>query len=510
MLRHPNLILPTTDCLVEADVCVIGSGAGGAAFASELAEGGMRVVLLEKGGAYDHADFDQHEKNMMPLLYEDGGARTTLDGGLTVLHASCVGGTTTVNNAICFDPPERLLKSWQAEHGIEGLGLQDLASALAKVKFILNVQLIQETELNQNAQILRRGSRKLGWSGAPFQHNRTACLQSGFCMLGCSYDRKQSALVTYVPRALHFGAKLYPFAEVTTLRTEKRRITEVEARVRPPGSFQDRHLRVRARYVALAGGAINTPCLLLRNGIANSSGQVGNNLSLHPLAVAFANFEEDVRAYRGIPQGYYVDEFESDRAGNGGFLLESIFTHPGIVAATIPMIGPEHAHLMTRLNHLAAAYVQVHDRSCGEVRIGKDGYPKIQYALHQEDVRKIQQGWQALVRIFLAAGAKEVYLPHVDQTAPLTRENQLDEIMNLDFAPNKLALFSAHQMGSCRMGADPTRSVVDSRCKSHDLDNLYIADGSVFPSSSGVNPQITIMTIATHAAQQLLKTSKIS
>jgi choline dehydrogenase-like flavoprotein len=502
MLDHPRVHAhPAGDLDLEADVVVVGTGAGGAVFASELAEAGLKVIMLEKGGHWDRRDFDQKEATMMPRLYEDAGARTTADGGISVLHASCVGGTTVINNAICFHPPAFVLQDWADRHGVRGVSLETLDPSLRKVEFVLNVQPISDGELNENARLMRQGVEKLGLKGAAFRHNRTGCAQSGFCMVGCSYDRKQTMLVTYVPRALHFGAELYPFAKAERVVAQGRRVTAIEGSIVDHGTGKSYRFRVRAKVYAIAGGAISTPLLLLQSDVANSSGRVGTNLRLHPIVPAFATFDHEVKAYKGIPQGYYVDQFLQRSDGSGGYLLESIFTHPAIVGATVPEAGAELRQMMTRLNHLASAYVQVLDHGSGRVTVGAHGRPAIAYAVDAADQAKIRDGLKHLVRILLAAGAREVAVPHVDLPR-FSRPDDVDAgIDRLDFAVGKLSTFSAHQMGTCPMGEDPSQSVVNSQLRAHDLDNLFVTDSSVFPTAIGVNPQITIASLATHAAR---------
>lgn len=504
MLTHPNVHCePTRDLAIDADVVVVGSGAGGAVFASELAEAGLKVVVLEKGGHYDRQEFDQREATMLPLLYEDGAARTTKDGGLSVLHASCVGGTTVVNNAICFEPPAFVLERWADEHGVVGLSPQALASAIDKVKFVLNVQPIRAGELNENARLMKAGAEKLGMKGAAFQHNRTGCTQSGFCMVGCSYDRKQSMLITYVPRALHFGAQLYPFATAERVVANGRRVESIEGTIRNHKTRQTYRFRARAKVFAIAGGAISTPLLLLKSGVANASGMVGQNLRLHPIAPAYAVFAHEVKAYEGIPQGYYVDQFLPGTGPEGGFLLESIFSHPGLAAATIQGIGDAMRRMMLRYNHLAAAYVQVLDSGGGHVSVGDRGAPVIDYQLGAMDEARIRTGYKHLARVFLAAGAEQVQFPHVDMPV-IRKEDEIDAVVDgLDLAPCKLYMYSAHQMGTCAMGADPRTHVLDSTLRAHDHDNLFVTDASAFPTAVGVNPQITIATLATHAARHV-------
>lgn len=473
--------------------------------ASELAEAGLKVALLDKGPYVTHRDMNQREGDMLPLLYEDAASRTTVDGGFTVLHAHCVGGTTVVNNAICFDPPERVLDRWRRDFGVDGITKESLAPCVAKVRFVLNVQRIQDHEINMNAQIMQRGVKKLGLTGDVFEHNRTGCLQSGFCMVGCSYDRKQNMHITYVPRALSFGALLYPNARIDALYLRGREIVSAQGTIGNTGSGDSFRLNVRARVFVVAGGAISSPCLLLRSNIANRSGAVGKHLHCHPTAPVMADFSENIHFYRGITQVYYVDMLE-EKSGNGGFLLESVAGGPALSAVLVPQWGRKLHELMARYNSYAAAFVQVEDESEGTVRPDSAGVPRIDYKLGEGDATKVRQGYQTLARIYLAAGARAVHVPHIE-AAPVRDESGVQGLRKLDMSPGKVTLISAHQMGTCRMGEDPKHSVVNSRGKVHEYENLYVADASVFPSAIGVNPQITIASLATHFASGIIKSS---
>ncbi|MEB3196327.1 MAG: GMC family oxidoreductase [Candidatus Sericytochromatia bacterium] len=484
---------------LETDVCVIGTGAGGAVFASELAEAGTRVVLLEQGGLYTRRDFTQDEATMMPRLFERGGGRTTDDGGITLLHGRCVGGGTTVNWAICFDPPGRVLESWREGLGLPAMHLADWRPSLDKVRFVLNVQKMQAEELNENARLLIKGATALGMRGERFEHSRTACLGSGFCILGCAYDRKQSMLVTYVPRAIRHGATLLAQARATGFEREGPRIRAVLGELTDPSTGTRRRLRVRARHVAVAAGALGTPALLQRAGLANASGRLGKNLALHPTSAVLAIFDHPVRGFEGIHYGAYVPDLEPE-----GILIESVFAYPALAASTMLRGGREAQRAMSQYDHWAGGIVLLHDDSRGDVQATGPEGARVRYALNAADQAKMRKGLLALANIFLAAGAREVLIPHA-ACGPIRSPEEAERVIaSLDLSPNRLALFSAHQMGTAAMGRDPASSVTDGFGRVHGMENLWIADGSLFPTSLGVNPQITIAALADRNARHLL------
>ncbi|MBM3270793.1 MAG: GMC family oxidoreductase [Candidatus Sericytochromatia bacterium] len=501
--EHPAVVRdPAGPLTLEADVCVIGTGAGGSTLAAELAEGGLDVVMVEKGPYVTRADMTQRERDMMPLLFEDAGARTTRDGAILVWHGHAVGGTTVLNNAICFDPPDAVLARWKAGFGVEGASKADLAPSLAKARFVLGVQKIQEHEINRNAEVMMRGARKLGLKGDVFEHNRIACLQSGFCMMGCSYDRKQNHHITYVPRALSFGARLCPDTLIDKLELDGRRIARATGSIKNRKTGERHPFEIRARAFAVAGGAISTPALLLSNGLADSSGQVGRNLWIHPAGPVVAIMDEEIRYNRGIPQVYFVDALGKD--GVGGFLLEAITGGPSQTGGMVPAFGNVLHATMKEFNHFAGAVVLAKDERPGSVTVSARGVPVVDYVLQEPDATTIRDGYQLMARIYLAAGARQVMIPHVNRAYYRT-EADVAKIASLDLSPGSAGLYTGHQMGTCRMGEDPGKSVVDSGGKAHDLANLYVVDSSVFPTSLGVNPQITITTLATHFARRMLR-----
>jgi choline dehydrogenase-like flavoprotein len=484
------------DLELVADACVIGTGAGGAVLASELAEAGYSVLMLEKGGYHTRKTFNQQEKDMMPLLFEEGGARTTKDGGISVLHGSTVGGSTTVNWAICFDPPEHVLAEWADLHGIDRITLADLQPSLAKVRRILNVQPIPPEAVPENGRLLLEGARKLGMQGGVFEHNRTQCLSSGFCILGCAYDRKQSMLVTYVPRALHFGARLLPNAEATEFEREGDRIKAVRGVLTNPQSGAQHRFRVRAKVFSVSGGAISTPVLLKKNGLGNS--QVGRNLTLHPTTAAVGVFDHAVKGYQGIHFTTYVSDLEPE-----GILIESIFAYPGLMGSNLFRWGDSAIASMAQYERMAAAIVLLHDDGRGTVDVDKWGLPEIDYWVNHQDQAKFRKGLKALARIYLAAGAREVLVPHSEGFV-IRSEADLGHIDRMAIESNRMAVFSAHQMGTAAMGSDAEHSATDSWGRLHGMDNLFVCDGSLFPTSLGVNPQITIAALGDRTARHLV------
>ena len=479
--------------VVHADVCVIGSGAGGAVVAKELAEAGARVVMLEEGGHFSADAFTARPLDMLPRLYRDAGQHATLGRPPILLPLGrAVGGTTLVNSGTCFRTPEHVLERWRREFGLEGLTPAALAPYFERVERELNVVPVPPALAGANAHVARRGAERLGWSGDFVRRNVRGCVGSGVCAYGCPADAKQHVGVTYVPKAHAAGATTYTGARARRIERRGRRATGVEAVTAGGG-----RLRVRCDTVIVAAGAVHTPALLARNGLGRESGQLGRNLSLHPATAAWALMDEPVDMARGVPQSYFVDEFASD-----GIMLEGIAGPPDYVAMGLPVAGERHRELMARYASFAQFGLMVCDDSRGRVH-SLAGRPVVRYDLSGADTARIKRGLEHLAEMFWAAGARSVLLPiarlrelHGGDSAPLH---------DLDVRPEDLKLMAFHPLGSARMDARPSHGVLDADGRVHGTEGVHVCDGGAIPSSLGVNPQITIMALATRMAEHLCR-----
>ncbi len=473
----------------DADVCVIGAGAGGAVAAAELAEGGARVVLLEQGPEHDPDRFTARPLEMLGRLYRDGGQTATLGTPPVLLPLGRgLGGTTLVNSGTCFRTPAPVLERWRREHGLE-LDADALERCFERVERALSVAEVTPELAGANAAVARRGAERLGWSHGYLRRNARGCVGSGVCAFGCPTSAKQHTGITYLPRARAAGAQVLTGADARRILVQGERARGVQARL------AGRELEVRAPRVVLAAGTIHTPLLLARSGLARESGQLGRNLVLHPATAAFALMDEVVDMARGVPQSFYVDEFAEQ-----GIMFESVAGPPSYVALALPLTGARHAAAMERYPRLAQFGLMVSDDSRGRVHVdgalaaaGGASRPLIRYDLAAADLAKFRIGLARLQELLRAAGAREVYLPLPSHVAP-ARARARD-----------LKLMAFHPLGTARADADPARGVLDPDLRVHGVAGLHVADGSVMPSSLGVNPQLTIMALATRLADHLLE-----
>lgn len=466
---------------IEADIVVIGAGAGGAVAAAELAEGGARVVILEQGPRHDPDGFTARPPEMLARLYRDGGQTVTVGAPPILLPLGRgVGGTTLVNSGTCFRTPPAVLDRWRGEFGLP-LDEATLAPVFDRVEAALSVAEVTPELAGANAAVARRGAERLGWSHGYLRRNARGCVGSGVCVFGCPASAKQHTGITYLPRAEAAGAQLVTGADVRRIIVRGGQAHGVQARLTGGG-----RLEVRAPTVVVAAGTIHTPLLLERNELGRASGQLGRNLALHPATAAFARMDEVVDMARGVPQSFYVDEFAGE-----GIMFEGVAGPPGYAAMALPATGARHTEIMADYRRLAQFGLMVSDTSRGRVR-DVAGRPLIHYDLDGADVTRFRAGLAHLEELFLAAGAREVLLPLPDGVRPAQARAR------------DLKLMAFHPLGTARADARPSHGVVDEHLAVHGVGGVHVADGSVVPSALGVNPQLTIMALATRLAQHLL------
>jgi choline dehydrogenase-like flavoprotein len=502
---------------LEADVCVVGAGAGGAVVAAELAEGGAKVVVLEQGLWHDPDSFTAKPPQMLARLYREAGQTLTVGTPPIVLPlGSGLGGTTLVNSGTCFRTPPHVLEHWREDFGLE-LDSETLDRCFQRVEAALSVSEVTPELAGRNAAVSLRGAQRLGWSHGYLRRNARGCVGSGVCAFGCPTSAKQHTGITYVPRAEKAGARILTGVTVREIDVRDGRVHGVRARLAggtavagtgtgPTGTGSagtgmagGDHVDVRAPCVVVAAGTIHTPLLLAANGIGAASGQLGANLSMHPATAGFALMDEVVDMAHGVPQSFYVDEWAGE-----GIMFEGIAGPPSYAAASLPLTGERHARAMRSYRHLAQVGLMVSDSSRGRVRMlggklgggragGSSGRPWITYDLDERDLARFRTGIRRMRELLDSAGAREVYLPVPEGVEP-------EHVRAKD-----LRLMAFHPLGTARADADATRGVVDANLQVHGVQGLHLADGSVVPSSLGVNPQITIMALATRLAYHLLE-----
>lgn len=481
------------DLAVECDVVVIGTGAGGAVVGRELAEAGLAVVFVEEGRYFDRTDFTGRAFEMQQKLYRRGGSTFSI-GNVTIPIplGQTVGGTTTVNSGTCYRTPDRVLAEWGRELGLSELAPEKMGGYFDRVEAVLGVEPARRELLGGNGSVIARGCRALGFTRhGPLKRNAPACDGQGVCCFGCPTDAKRSTNVSYVPLALRAGAELFAGAKVTRILVESGNARGVVARTASGHS-----LMVRSRAVVVSCGAILTPLLLERQGLGTRSGQLGKNLSIHPACGALAEFDEQILPWRGIPQGYSIEELHEE-----GILYEGASVPLELTMTMTNLMGPELVRLAEGYDKVASFGFMVEDSSRGSVRAVMNR-PVIQYWLTDKDVAHIKRGMDVLAQVFFAAGARRVHTP-IAGFDVLESPADLAAMRRAKLSAWDLDLSAYHPLGTARMGTDPASSVVNANHEVHDTPGLYVVDGAAVPSAIGVNPQITIMALATRAAEKI-------
>lgn len=485
---------------LEVDVVIVGTGAGGAPVARALAARGHAVLMLEEGGHFTRADFHGATVDRQQRLFRQGGLTTTVGNAvIPVPLGKTLGGTTTVNSGTCFRLAPDVMKRWQDTSGLDCVRPGSLDAYYERVERMLQVERARPEVLSGSARAIARGCEALGFEHAPLDRNAPGCDGQGVCCFGCPTDAKRSTNVSYVPAALEQGAMVFTHTRVVRVLVEGGRAVGVEAHAWGPDG-QRKRLIVRAACVVLACGSIQTPALLLRQKLANSSGQVGRNLTIHPASYAWARFEESIKGWRGIPQGLGVDEFVGE-----GIRFEGGYPTFDLAAATIGQTGHAWTEMVEDLEHLACFGFMIAETSRGRVMLDPAGAPRMTYWLNKADRRTIVRGHALLARMFLAAGAQAVHpgLRRYDRLENLSQVEALERDGARTLGALEYDLTAYHPLGTCRMGVDPRHSVVDGNQESHDVPHLFLCDGSTLSGPLGVNPQLTIMAMSERASEHV-------
>ncbi|MBL0125187.1 MAG: GMC family oxidoreductase [Betaproteobacteria bacterium] len=504
----------TRDYNIECDVVIVGSGAGGGTAAEALTLAGLNVVMIEEGPFKSSSDFRMRERDAYPQLYQESAGRQTKDKSITILQGRSVGGSTTVNWTSSFRTPPATLQHWEKVWGLDDYTVAKMAPWFEKMEARLSIS-PWPVPPNENNDILRRGCEKLGIPAAAIRRNVKGCWNLGYCGMGCPTNAKQSMLVTTIPDSLDRGLSLIHSTRVEKLSHRYGRVTSLIA----SGMSADAvgvntaagpwKIRVHARHFILAGGAINNPALMLRSQFPDPHHTLGKRTFLHPSPICAAIMDRKVEAYSGAPQSIYSDHFVDSLPHSGpmGFKLEAPPLHPVLAGITLPGFGDEHATWMKRIENMHVAIALMRDgfhpqSKGGQVSIRNDGSPILDYVISGYVWDGIRHALSVMAEIQFAAGAKIVMPMHEDAKPYRSWADAKLAIESLPMAALRTRVASAHVMGGCTMGNDARVSVTRGDGRHHQLENLWVFDGSVFPTSIGANPQLTIYgTVARNASR---------
>jgi choline dehydrogenase-like flavoprotein len=499
------------ELVIEADVAVIGSGAGGGVTAEILSLAGLHVVIVEEGALKSSKDFKMREADAYPALYQESAARKTRDKAINILQGRTVGGSTTVNWTSSFRTPPGTLAYWQQHFGLKDYTPEALAPWFLMMEQRLNVA-TWPVAPNENNDLLKRGAARLGIPAAAIKRNVKGCWNLGYCGMGCPTNAKQSMLVTTIPSALKHGATL-----VTRTRAE-RFVFKGDAvdhlvchALDASGLAPTPHrVLVRAKHFVVAGGAINSPALLLRSEAPDPHGLLGKRTFLHPTVISASLFAQRVDAYAGAPQTVYSDHFLETQAIDGpiGFKLEAPPLHPLLLSTTMAGFGAAHASMMRQFPHVHALLALLRDgfhpdAPGGSVALGPGGAPVLDYPISGFVWDGVRRALLSMAEIQFAAGATMVQPVHELAGQYHSWAAARKAIAALPLKALQTRVVSAHVMGGCPMSDDPRLGLVGADGRYHGVRNLSVHDGSLFPTSVGANPQLSIYGISARLASGL-------
>ncbi|WP_338849449.1 GMC family oxidoreductase [Massilia sp. W12] len=501
------------DQTLQADVVIIGSGAGGGVTAETLALAGLSVLIVEEGALKSSSDFKMREAQAYPQLYQESAARKTADKGINILQGRSVGGSTTVNWTSSFRTPQPTLDWWRSHYALNDYTSDSLAPWFLMMEERLNVS-TWLTPPNENNDILKRGCAKLGIPAAAIMRNVRGCWNLGYCGMGCPTNAKQSMLITTIPSALAAGARLYTHTRAERLLFAKDQVQALECvALKADGlELSGRKLTIRAKHYVLAGGGINNPALLLRSGAPDPNHMVGKRTFLHPTVISAALFKQKVEGFAGAPQTIYSDHFLGIDPIDGpiGYKLEAPPLHPLLLSSTMNGFGNQHAELMRQFPHtqvvLALLRDGFHEQSAGgAVDLRSDGSPVLNYPLNDYIWDGVRRAFLNMAEIQFAAGATQVMPTHEMARLYTSWAEAKKEIQALPYETLRARVVSAHVMGGCAMSGNANQGVVDGNGRYYGVSNLSVHDGSIFPTSIGANPQLSIYGVTARMAAGLAK-----
>ncbi|OGB21362.1 MAG: hypothetical protein A3I66_04665 [Burkholderiales bacterium RIFCSPLOWO2_02_FULL_57_36] len=499
---------------MRADVVIIGSGCGGATVAKLLAEAGKKVVILEQGGYFQarNGDLDQLSDNMWARIDGGRGLDTSTSGEIALMYGNCVGGASVHYWADSWRMPRDRTEQWAAM-GVSGHGHDVLTPIFDIIEKDLNVHLPSPDYFNRMNTLFDEGAHKLGWEVERVPQARKGCVKSGHCYQGCSYDAKQSMLVTYVPAAIEKGATLVSDCRVTSVeRNAGGAVTGIKGRLvdRATGANRDIAVQVDAPVVVLAAGGFVSAALWLQWKLPNTRNLVGKNFLCNPNTFLYGLYPEPVELWKNIPAATGTSRFrlaQYDAQGKyveGGYLLHPNQIQVEFLALTVPGFGADHFKLMERLPYMGSAVSWIDDEMPGEITLDDAGNASYSYQVRGVDELKARDSMKKQASLLFASGATEIIVPNVAGTR-LHGLRDIGLLDKIDLSNGNYLFAAPHPAGALRMGDDPDKAVVKSTHEAHEVPGLYVADPSVFPMQPSVDPSMVIMALSHIAAKNILE-----
>jgi long-chain-alcohol oxidase len=493
---------------MEYDIIIIGSGAGGGVVAEELSvlcKQGLKIALLEWGDQFHEEDNNRREVEMAGKYYFDYGGVQNIQKDMTFAYAKAVGGSTTVYTGTSLTAPDNVFKKWN----VPGLTLSDMTPRYQKYIADNNVHKIAHEDLNDNNLLFEQGCKKLNYKVEQFPVNVKDCIGLGTCNLGCAILAKQGTHRVQIPKAIKNGVELIANCEAKFLK-DHTVVCDLKKDHTPDGriKFKKGPLTLTAQKIVLCASAINSPTLLLRSLGTDKIPSLGKYFTCHPALILAADHGRKIQNVTGHPKSFYCDHFHHTKK----FLLETCMYFPFTLSKCLTGFGKDMDDLMGSYANLQLIIALIADEANEENRVTIDskGQTKINYRISDDLINSFVEAIRESARIFFAAGAKRVHAPAMKEFFIYPHQTKdIDTLINHEeFKLGKISISAAHLMGGCRMGDDPKTSVTNSYGKLHQSDHIYVADASLFPNSSEVNPYLTIMALANRVAEGIIQNKK--
>ena len=490
---------------IAAEICVIGSGSGGATAARLLAEAGHEVLVLEEGRDLLGPERTQRDGPMYDQLYMDRGGRASHDLSVSVLQGRVLGGGGVVNTCDVVPIPEGVLRHWTGKYGLEDFAPAHFKRFEEDALADLSANRIPDDMVNKANRLLRDGGEALGFRGEVLMHNRVGCRGLGTCMLGCPVHAKRNPRMVALPKAVEAGARIFTRARAVKISKAKQELKEVTVRTLDPKGYHEQGtFSIRAKIVIVAANAIASAQLLLRSGLGNS--HVGRNLTLQPQLAIIGMFDERVAAFDGIPQSYAITEFEEEdnpQFGLWGFRIEGIMGTPGIVSSLLPFSGAPGMEGMAQYDRMAPSLLLVPDAPSGTVEVSRDGRLTIRYEQRENHRARLRLAVQTAAKVYLEAGAREVLVPTVPPLA-IRSAREAQQAQRLTLAPATAPMISAHQQGTVRFAASERDGGADLNGQVYGTRDVYVFDSSGFPTSASSHTMTPIIASSRMLTTKLL------
>lgn len=488
----------------DCDVVIVGSGAGGSVMATHLAEAGKRVIVLEEGPYFKRDEYQAFTPSQsVRRLFREAGMMTAFPAKdtpiISITQGRAVGGSSVLTGGVCFRIPGEIHHRWAEGLGLDELSERALEPAYEDVERRMNVREVPAAMRSESTNRFVEGARKLGIEMHPMRRNTgDDCEGNARCNFTCPAGAKRSVDVSYLPTAIARGARVISDALVERIIVENGRAAGVEGRILggPLGAPSHR-FKVRAPVVVSACGTLHTPLLLFASGMRDPSGALGNHITLHPAVRAVARFDDRVDGWNGALQTVYSDHYDHQ-----GIKLIGVYSAMNMLAAGLPGVGPALRKRVRQLPYCGIFGAMIHDEGGGSVRPGPSREPILRYQMAPIDLARLRHSVTILAEIAMAAGAREVFTS-IFGFPSITSMDDAHKMETAGYDARRIECMAFHPLGSARMSNDPRRGVVDQSGECFALPGLFIADGSILPTSIGVNSQVPIMSMATRIAWRL-------